>query len=197
MSLFKWINFFGSKSELSYTIHVGGYKSETLDYVDNPNVEGLPEHDKKDTIKLIKELTGRVVGINLEPVEEKAGDDDLWKMSKGRMATAKNAKKAKSQGADLIVITGNPGNHVTNKAICKAIKEIRKELGDNIVLITGKMHASGEIKEAGENIITKKDIKQFILKFTFSGYQTPFSIRKSLIVQENCSYKSKKTKSHQ
>ena len=130
--------------------------------VDNPNVEGLFEHDKKDTIKLIKKLTGRVVGINLEPVEDKVGDDDLWKMSKGRMATAKNAKKAKSQGADLIVITGNPGNHVTNKAICKAIKEIRKELGDNIVLITGKMHASGEIKEAGENIITKKDIKQFV-----------------------------------
>ena len=130
--------------------------------VDKPLVQGLPEHDAKDTIKLLKQLTGRVIGINLEPVDEKAGDDKLWKMSKGRMATAENALKAKKQGVDIIVITGNPGNHVTNKAICKAIKEIRKELGDDIVLITGKMHASGEVKEAGENIITKKDIKQFV-----------------------------------
>ena len=38
MGMQELINFFGSKSELSYTIHVGGYKSETLDYVDNPNV---------------------------------------------------------------------------------------------------------------------------------------------------------------
>ena len=130
--------------------------------VNNPLVQGLPNHESKDTIKLLKQLTGRLIGINLEPVDEKAGDDKLWKMSKGRMATAINAKKAKKQGVDFIVITGNPGNHVTNKSICKAIKEIRKELGDDIVLITGKMHASGELKEAAQNIINKKDIKQFV-----------------------------------
>ena len=130
--------------------------------VDNPEIQGLPKHDSKDTIKLLKELTGRVIGINLEPVDEKAGDEILWQMSKGRMATTANAKKAKKQGVDLIVLTGNPGNHVTNKAITKSIKQIRKELGNNIILVTGKMHASGELKEAGENIITKKDIKQFV-----------------------------------
>ena len=130
--------------------------------VQKPYIAGLPKTEPENVIHKLKELTGRPIGINLEPVDEKAGDDKLWKMSKGRMATAINAKKAKKQGVDFIVITGNPGNHVTNKSICKAIKEIRKELGDDIVLITGKMHASGELKEAAQNIINKKDIKQFV-----------------------------------
>lgn len=130
--------------------------------VDNPVVNGLPEHKKADTIRLLKKLTGRVIGINLEPVEPDKTDDDLWKMSKGRIANKENALKAKKMGVDIIVITGNPGNHVTNKAITKAIKDIRSVLGDDIVLVTGKMHASGDIREAGENIISKKDIKQFV-----------------------------------
>ncbi|MBQ1899274.1 MAG: haloacid dehalogenase-like hydrolase, partial [Erysipelotrichaceae bacterium] len=86
---------------------------------------------------------------------------DLWKMSQGRRATAQNARKAKEQGADIIVVTGNPGNHVTNSAICDSIKEIRRELGDEIILISGKMHASGQLDEAGENIISKDEIKGF------------------------------------
>ena len=130
--------------------------------VDNPVVNGLPEHKKADTIRLLKKLTGRVIGINLEPVEPDKTDEDLWKMSKGRIANKENALKAKKMGVDIIVITGNPGNHVTNKAIAKAIKDIRSVLGDDIILVTGKMHASGDIKEAGENIISKKDIKQFV-----------------------------------
>ena len=130
--------------------------------VDNPLVQGLVKHPKNQTIKTLKKLTGRVIGINLEPVENLNGDDDLWKMSKGRIANGKNALKAKKQGVDIIVITGNPGNHVSNKGIVEAIKDIRKTLKNDIVLITGKMHASGEIKEAGENIISKQDIKQFV-----------------------------------
>ena len=130
--------------------------------VDKPLIKGLPKCKPLDSIKTLRELTGRVIGINLEPVQANSGDDKLWKMSKGRVATACNALKAKKQGADIIVITGNPGNHVTNEAITKAIKDIRKALKNDIVLITGKMHASGEIKEAGENIITENDIKQFV-----------------------------------
>ena len=64
-------------------------------------------------------------------------------------------------GVDIIVITGNPGNQVSNEAIVSSIKEIRKELGDDIVLIAGKMHASGMAKEAGEAIINKDTVKAF------------------------------------
>lgn len=127
--------------------------------VNEPVIKGLPEHKKPESISVLKKLTGRIIGINLEPTDRKG--DDLWKMSQGRRATAQNARKAKEQGADIIVVTGNPGNHVTNSAICDSIKEIRRELGDEIILISGKMHASGQLDEAGENIISKEEIKGF------------------------------------
>lgn len=126
----------------------------------NPVIKNLPECD--NPILKLKELTGRPIGINLEPVEDMENTDKLWKMSKGRLATKENAKVAKESGVDIICITGNPGNHVTNEAIYKAIKEIRDELKDEIVIISGKMHASGSLKEAGENIITLKDVDNFI-----------------------------------
>ncbi|MCR4632785.1 MAG: haloacid dehalogenase-like hydrolase [Erysipelotrichaceae bacterium] len=128
--------------------------------VNDPLINGLPEHKNEDSIRLLKKLTGRIIGINLEPTEEEG--DDIWKMSEGRKATAENARKAKKQGADIIVVTGNPGNHVSNKGICASIAQIRKELGEQIILVSGKMHASGQTDEAGEKIISKEEIKSFI-----------------------------------
>lgn len=89
--------------------------------VDDPLVLGLPEHKKEDTIKLLKKLTGRIVGVNLEPTDEDENGEG-WKMTKGRVATAKNALKARELGADIVVVTGNPGNHVSNEAIYKSNK---------------------------------------------------------------------------
>ncbi len=130
--------------------------------VDEPVIGGLPACDGKDTIRVLKKLTGRPIGINLEPVEPGKGSEELWSMSKGRMATAKNALKARQMGVDLITITGNPGNLVMNQDIVSSLRTIRKELGDDIILVTGKMHASGSIAEAGEHIIDKETIRSFI-----------------------------------
>ena len=130
--------------------------------VNKPFVAGLPEHEEKETIHLLKKLIGRPVGINLEPTEIKEGSEALWSMSDGRRATAENARKAKEMGIDFINLTGNPGNQVKNEAIVKAIREIREDLGNEIILIAGKMHASGSLKEAGENLIDKKTVKEFI-----------------------------------
>ncbi len=38
--------------------------------VNKPVVQGLPEVDEKEVIRKVKELTGRPVGINLEPIEQ-------------------------------------------------------------------------------------------------------------------------------
>ncbi|MBQ1827561.1 MAG: haloacid dehalogenase-like hydrolase, partial [Erysipelotrichaceae bacterium] len=130
--------------------------------VNVPVIAGLPLCQKKDTIRLLKKLIGRPVCINLEPVDLAKGSESLWSMTEGRMATAENARKAKELGVDMITITGNPGNHVTNDRIISSIREIRQELGDEIILITGKMHASGSISEAGEKIIDKETIRQFV-----------------------------------
>ena len=129
--------------------------------VNKPFVQGLPEHKEEDTIKLLKKLTGRVIGINLEPTDENENGEG-WTMTKGRVANAENALKAYKLGADIIVVTGNPGNHVSNEAIYRSIREIRMAVKNNIVIISGKMHASGSIDEAGENIISEKDIENFV-----------------------------------
>ena len=80
--------------------------------VQEPKIMALPEVEKEETVREVKRLTGRMVGINLEPVEESYASDNketLWEMSAGRYATVENAIQAQKMGVDLIVLTGNPG----------------------------------------------------------------------------------------
>lgn len=133
--------------------------------VEKPVINGLPKVAPEDTVRELKRLTGRMIGINLEPVEEEiaAGNSDtLWEMSQGRKATAANAALASDMGVDMVLLTGNPGNGVSNKAITDSLRAISSQLKDRLILAAGKMHASGVTGEGGENIITKKDISEFI-----------------------------------
>ncbi len=129
----------------------------------HPVIHALPQVEPKETVREIKRLTGRVVGINLEPVreEETPNEGTIWKMSQGRRATASNAVLAADMGVDLVLLTGNPGNGVSNEAIMDSLKIIREAAGDRLILAAGKMHASGVISEGGEKIITKEDIAAF------------------------------------
>lgn len=131
--------------------------------VKNPEIQGLPKGKPEDTIRTIKRLTGRPVGINLEPVDEgEDGETDpLWKMSEGRRATLENAQRACEMGVDMILLTGNPGMGVSNEAIEETLKLYRENLGDQVILAAGKMHAAGVLTEAAEQIMTKDDIKRF------------------------------------
>lgn len=133
--------------------------------VNRPIVHGLPVTEPEDTIRKLKELTGRPIGINLEPLEQNVESEvdtlDMWKLSPGRAATLANGLKAADMGADFIVLTGNPGIGVTNQAIIATLKRYREHLGDRVVLVAGKMHAAGILAEAGEKIITKEDVKAF------------------------------------
>lgn len=131
--------------------------------VKNPVIQALPAVQPSETVREIKRLTGRMVGINLEPVEDGANenDDTLWQMSEGRRATAQNALLAADMGVDMVLLTGNPGNGVSNRAIVESLRSIRGAAGDRLILAAGKMHASGVITEAAENIITREDIRAF------------------------------------
>lgn len=131
--------------------------------VKNPVIQGLPDGKPEDTIRRLKQLTGRPIGINLEPVNAGAeGETDpLWKMSEGRRATLENARLACSMGVDMILLTGNPGMGVANEAIEETLKLYRENLGDKLILAAGKMHAAGVLNESAEQIITKEDVKRF------------------------------------
>ena len=131
--------------------------------VQKPVIHALPKCAPEDTIHNLKQLTGRPVGINLEPIEEEiAGQyEGMWAMTNGRVATLDNAKKAADMGVDMILLTGNPGMGVKNSAIVSTLKLYKKELGDRLILAAGKMHASGTL-EGAENIITRDDVKAFV-----------------------------------
>ena len=133
--------------------------------VNKPVIQGLPKTEPENVIRKIKELTGRPVGINLEPLEQDVESTvdtlEMWQLSSGRSATLENAKKAVEMGVDFIVLTGNPGIGVTNKAITDTLKLYREQLGNDVILVAGKMHAAGILSEGGENIITKADVEAF------------------------------------
>lgn len=134
--------------------------------VNNPVICGLPKVPDMETVRELKRLTGRPIGINLEPVGESEmlnkNDKNPWSITEGRKATLANAKKACEMGVDFILLTGNPGVGVDNSAISNTLKLFHQEIGDKVILAAGKMHASGIIGEAGEKILTKQDISEFV-----------------------------------
>ena len=131
--------------------------------VNNPIIQGLPQTSPEDTIREVKRLTGRIVAINLEPAVIKDGQEEsVWNLTTGRQATVENARKAVDMGVDMIVLTGNPGVGVDNEAIIQALSRLKEAVGDRVILTAGKMHASGIISEAGEKILTEKDVETFV-----------------------------------
>jgi len=133
--------------------------------VQKPVIQGLPQTEPEHVIRKLKELTGRPIGINLEPVEQVLSsenpEENMWAMTSGRKATLENARKAADMGVNFILLTGNPGIGVTNQAIEQTLRLYKQELGERLILAAGKMHASGILTEGAENIITKDDIAAF------------------------------------
>ena len=133
--------------------------------VQQPRIQGLPKVAPDDVIRKLKELTGRPVGINLEPVEQALSsadpEENMWAMTDGRKATLANALKAADMGVNFILLTGNPGVGVTNEAIVQTLRQYKTHLGDRVILAAGKMHASGILTEGAEKIITPADIAAF------------------------------------
>ena len=131
--------------------------------VNDQIIQGLPQTSPEDTIREVKRLTGRMVAINLEPAVIKDGQEEsVWNLTTGRQATVENARKAADMGVDMIVLTGNPGVGVDNEAIIQALSRLKEAVGDRVILTAGKMHASGIISEAGEKILTEKDVEAFV-----------------------------------
>jgi hypothetical protein len=132
--------------------------------VDNPVIHGMPDGiEPAQLIHALQHLTGRVIGVNLEAVDPALHQEhsEFWVLREGRMATAENAHKLVTMGAKFIVLTGNPGNRITNRAIASSLRAIQAAVGEKAILIAGKMHAAGILSEAGESILTQGDIAEF------------------------------------
>lgn len=131
--------------------------------VNNPHLNGLPINEGEGVIKECKRLTGRFVGVNLEPVDiDTKIIDEREILPEGRLASVENVGKIIEQGADMVVLTGNPKTGVTNEETIKCIKDIHEKHGDQIIIMAGKMHSAGSNTEIGSKLITKQIVQKFI-----------------------------------
>lgn len=129
----------------------------------NPQLNGLPVNEGTGVINECKRLTGRFVGVNLEPVDMDTRIIDQREiLPEGRLASVENVGKIIEQGGDMIVLTGNPKTGVTNEKIISSIKNISDKYGEEIIIMAGKMHSSGSENELGSKLITKEIVNQFI-----------------------------------
>lgn len=123
----------------------------------DPQVCGLDVDDPNDTVKRLKELTGRPIGVNLEPVDPDAKmESTKFNLPEGRIATAKSMKKAEELGFNFVCFTGNPGSGVTNKMIVEAVKTAKANFSG--MIIAGKMHGAG----VDEPVADEESVKAMI-----------------------------------
>ena len=121
----------------------------------NPVIAALPESD--EPIKLLKKLTGRPVGLNLEPVDLNADMmEEIEIIPEGRICSETTLKKIEEMGFDFVCLTGNPGTGVTNNRISEGIKQAKKYFSG--MVIAGKMHSAG----VDEPVANLDVVKEFI-----------------------------------
>lgn len=104
-----------------------------------------------DYLREFKKIIGRFIGVNLEPVPEGSTYPE------GLRCSEKNLEKVKELGFDYIVITANPSTGVTSEGITQGIERARRILGEDTLIVAGKMHGAG----AG-NIYNLDTIKSFV-----------------------------------
>ncbi|MGR5149892.1 dihydrodipicolinate synthase [Photobacterium alginatilyticum] len=133
-------------------------------------VSGASNHGVKDhfTVEELRSLTGRLLGCNLEPVPENFTDIQI-----GRSVTRETVEHAVELGMNYIMLTGNPGMHVTQETILNAI-QLCREVSQEIVIIAGKMHGGGVGNDYNLDIVRNfaeagADIMMFPAPYTTPG----------------------------
>lgn len=98
-----------------------------------------------------KKIVGRFLGLNLEPVRNHAG------YPKGMTLSEESLLRVKELGFDYLVITANPMTNVSSEDILWGIKEARRILKDDVLIIAGKMHGAGQA-----SVDSAEDIERFV-----------------------------------
>ncbi|SFU53635.1 PEP phosphonomutase [Alicyclobacillus macrosporangiidus] len=112
--------------------------------MDHPRAEGLPEPAGDGVVAALRRLTGRPVGVNLEPVDPAADmAEDRVDIPPGRRLTAHTAARLCDLGFDFVCLTGNPKTGVSHPEIARGIRMVREVCGEDVLVIAGKMHAAG------------------------------------------------------
>ncbi|WP_303972777.1 haloacid dehalogenase-like hydrolase [Streptococcus merionis] len=106
-----------------------------------PVVAGLGECHGA-IVERLHHLTGRPIGVNLEPVDPTADMmNETLTISRGRQAHLETLQEIERLGFDFVCLTGNPGTGVTNAAIIETVRLAKQHFSG--LIIAGKMHAAG------------------------------------------------------
>ncbi|MGD8110840.1 dihydrodipicolinate synthase [Vibrio sp. TRT 17S01] len=143
----------------------------TLNCLDvmKPAIKILSENpDETMSIAEVKAATGRLIGCNLEPIP-----DDVKHVDVGRTVTKETVQKAVELGLDYVMLTGNPGNCVTQETILDAISLVRS-VSQELIIVAGKMHAGGVGNDYNLSIVPAfaeagADIMMFPAPYTTPG----------------------------
>lgn len=128
-----------------------------------PAVAGLEVDDSQTVVRQLQRYTGRPIGVNLEPVDLKLVSTFRYaQLPPGRAASEQSFAAAKRLGFDFVCLTGNPKTGVTNKEIAEAIAKARQVMGEDMLIIAGKMHGAGVDAETGESLVSEADLVTFI-----------------------------------
>lgn len=143
----------------------------TLNCLDvmKPSIKILSENpDEMMTISEVKAATGRLIGCNLEPIPADVKHVDI-----GRTVNKETVEKAEELGLDYVMLTGNPGNCVTQETILEAISLVRS-VSQELIIVAGKMHAGGVGNDYNLSIVPAfaeagADIMMFPAPYTTPG----------------------------
>lgn len=120
-----------------------------------PEIVGF--YDCPNPIAELKRLTGRPIGINLEPVD---ASQELLEIQvdlpAGRLVSPQSLQQAQELGVDFIMLTGNPATGVSLAAISEAIALTKQHFSG--LVFAGKMHGAG----LGEAVVDAQALQDFV-----------------------------------
>ena len=117
-----------------------------------PTLRGMPPCPPDDVIHQARRLTGRPLGLNLEPVGVPAG----------HLATQDNARRAVDLGIQMVVVTANPSTGADNAAITRGIEQVSTGVGQDALVVGGRMHAAGVAGQSGRSLVAPDDVAAFV-----------------------------------
>lgn len=120
-----------------------------------PEIVGF--YDCDNPIAELKRLTGRPIGINLEPVDDgQEVMEERISLTAGRLVSPASLRRAEELGVDFIMLTGNPATGVSMEAIRSAIGLAKETFGG--LIFAGKMHGAG----LGESVVVQEALLDFV-----------------------------------
>ncbi len=169
-------------------IMVNGYNMDSVHEDPNADVRGvsgwtIQEYQGKEKgwvnrqvrLKEMKELVDIPMGVYLETTnpEMKRNQEVTtygWgDIPNGRRALRENFEKLKDEGADFVVLAGNPGSGVTYENVIEATRVCKEVVGDDVLIFAGKWEDGNTEPILGDPQLGMERSKEIIKELIDAG----------------------------